>query len=110
MPALEMKSSPGIQGALETVTWNFNAASTVESLSLGGIASASVSACSFSTACRLWTGASEILSGSPTVSGSNISHVITGLAAGSRYKLHVSFADTSGTPMAIGYITCPEES
>ena len=83
MITIRVRGDPAMQGSGETLTWDWNAASPLESLGYTSVTSPSVSACVFSAASNVWTGASQILSGSPTISGSLISHVVTGLASGS---------------------------
>lgn len=108
---LGMTPGTGYQGSRETKTWDFNCASALESQGYTTLTSPSVSACVFSAASNIWTGASQILSGSPTISGSNISHVITGLTSGCEYKLWIAFTTNSNDVVqAIAHLECPEGS
>ena len=111
MITIRVKGDPAVQGSGETLTWDWNAASPLESLGYTSVTSPSVSACVFSAASNVWTGASQILSGSPTISGSLISHVVTGLASGSEYRFWVKFTtNNSNIIQIVDYFECPEDS
>lgn len=111
MITIRVKGDPGVQGAGETLTWDWNCSSPLESLGYNTISSPSLSACVFSASSGAWLGASPILSGSPTVSGSLISHVLTGLTAGYDYKLWVKFTtNNSNIVQIVDMFECPEDS
>lgn len=111
MITLRVKGNAAVQGSGETLTWDWNCASPLESLGYTLISSPSLSACVFDAALGQWVSASQIFSGSPTVSGSNISHTITGLASGSEYRIWVRFTTNNANIIQIvDYFLCPEDS
>jgi len=101
-----MIGSPGTQGSKETLTWDFIASSALA----GGdtVSSPSVWAYTYTASNGAWSSNATVLSGSPTISGSNISHVITSMSPGKDVLIEVAFS-AGGTKklQAFGIIRCP---
>lgn len=106
MPStLEMVGSPGLQGTLETITWDFNTSSALA----GGdtVSSPSVTGYIYTASTNSWSAVTSIFSGSPTVSGSTISHTITSMSMG-RYLVRIAFnAGGSKKLESFAFIDCP---
>ena len=105
MPSVrQIRQGVQVQGEDESLVWSFDFGPW---LSASGISTASAAAKKYDTL----AGAGSILSGSPTISGSLISHVVTGLASGSEYRFWVKFTtNNSNIIQIVDYFECPEDS